>query len=179
MKRFCPLPDTHPEFSILDDVASREYRVENWRLARNGSGKVIQGISRFTGYDAFALAVIAVLWWQVLYERLVLNRRYLILPQVRGMWSWLGIGVLCALHVWFRCTQVLYGAVRIGTVISGDLNSAQSLLSSYHRMVSNSKHTGESCPFVCSRTVASFAPTPYRIWSSMKLYDTGTSVFTS
>ena len=75
MKRFCPLPDTHPEFSILDDIACREYRVENWHLARDGSGKVIRGISRFTGFDAFALAVIAVLWWQVLYEKWLLNQR--------------------------------------------------------------------------------------------------------
>jgi len=75
MKRFCPLPDTHPEFSVLDDIASREYRVENWHLARDGSGKVIQGISRFAGFDAFALAVLAVLWWQVLYRRLGLYRR--------------------------------------------------------------------------------------------------------
>lgn len=40
-----PLPDTHPELSILEWPGFREYRVENWRLARDGSARIIRRTS--------------------------------------------------------------------------------------------------------------------------------------
>lgn len=53
MKRIRPIPDTHPQFSVLDLPGYREYRVENWHLARDGSGRIIRGTSYF-------------LWWSIL-----------------------------------------------------------------------------------------------------------------
>jgi hypothetical protein len=45
MRRVRPIPDTHPQFSVLDLPGYREYRVENWHLARDGSGRIIRGTS--------------------------------------------------------------------------------------------------------------------------------------
>ena len=53
MRRIRPIPDTHPQFSVLDLPGYREYRVENWHLARDGSGRIIRG----TSYP---------LWWSIL-----------------------------------------------------------------------------------------------------------------
>lgn len=41
MRETHPLPD-HPEFSVRDYPGYREYRVENFYVARNGSGRIIQ-----------------------------------------------------------------------------------------------------------------------------------------
>ncbi|KAI0082753.1 hypothetical protein K474DRAFT_1654910 [Panus rudis PR-1116 ss-1] len=60
MRRSKPLPD-HPEFSIIEHLTCREFRVENWRLARDGSRKVL----RFYGwsyYDALFPLAISILW---------------------------------------------------------------------------------------------------------------------
>ena len=61
MRRTRPLRDTHPEFTILDHQGSREFRVENWRLARDGSKRVL----RFYGWswlDALVPVALAILW---------------------------------------------------------------------------------------------------------------------
>lgn len=63
MRRAHPLPD-HPEFSIIDYPSCREFRVENWRLARDGSRKVINN-AQWSWFDVLLPVVIAIIWPQV------------------------------------------------------------------------------------------------------------------
>ena len=63
MRRAHPLLD-HPEFSIIDYPSCREFRVENWRLARDGSRKVINN-ARWSWFDVLLPVVIAIIWPQV------------------------------------------------------------------------------------------------------------------
>ena len=65
MKRSQPLPDTHPEFSVLEYPNFREYRVENWHLARDGSGRVIRHTSAWGWRDIFAAAILSFIWPKV------------------------------------------------------------------------------------------------------------------
>ncbi|KAH8106748.1 hypothetical protein BXZ70DRAFT_246052 [Cristinia sonorae] len=94
MRRTRPLPDTHPELSILDHPTSREFRVENWRLARDGSKKVL----KFHGWswlDAFLPVVLAVLWPSI----------------VASTRNALVMAVMLALYTYSKCTQVLWESV--------------------------------------------------------------------
>lgn len=61
MRRSQPLPDTHPELTILEHPSSREFRVENWRLARDGSKKVLKFYG-WSWFDAAVPVLLAVLW---------------------------------------------------------------------------------------------------------------------
>jgi phosphatidylinositol glycan class H protein len=61
MRRSRPLPDSYPEFSILQYPGFREYRVENWRLARDGSG-VVRNTSRLRWRDAFTVTLLSLVW---------------------------------------------------------------------------------------------------------------------
>lgn len=61
MHRSQPLLDTHPEFTILDRQGSREFRVENWRLARDGSKRRLKFYG-WTWLDGAFPIVLAVLW---------------------------------------------------------------------------------------------------------------------
>lgn len=65
MPRTQPLPSTHPQFSIIDYPSCREYRVENWYLARDGSGRVIKGTSLWTWWEAVVSAVLSLFWSKV------------------------------------------------------------------------------------------------------------------
>ena len=60
MPEIQPLRD-HPELKVINHSTFREYRVENWRFARNGSSKVI----KFYGWswlDALVPLLVAFLW---------------------------------------------------------------------------------------------------------------------
>lgn len=94
MKHFHPLVETHPEFSVLIDDTSREYRLENWRLSPNDDGKVIHNTSCVTRRDALLLVVIFGLWSQF---GGILVRSAIV-----------GVSALC---FWFKCTQVLRESV--------------------------------------------------------------------
>jgi len=64
MKRIHPIPDTHPQFSVLDLPGYREYRVENWHLARDGSGRIIRGTSYPLRWSILSLCV-SIAWLMV------------------------------------------------------------------------------------------------------------------
>ncbi|KAH7923527.1 hypothetical protein BV22DRAFT_578440 [Leucogyrophana mollusca] len=95
MRQTRPLPDTHPEFSFIEWPGFCEYRVENWRLARDGSGRIIRGAVTWTWADPIVPVILSLLW-----------------PRVRwGLLTGTLAVVLIAVFVWFRCSQVLHESV--------------------------------------------------------------------
>lgn len=65
MQRTRPLPNTNPEFSVLECPGYREYRVENWHLARDGSGRVVRGTLGWTWREAVIPVVVSIVWPKV------------------------------------------------------------------------------------------------------------------
>ena len=61
MHRTRPLPDTHPEFNVIHWPGFTEYRVEHWRLARDGSGRVVRGTCVWSWVDVVVLLVVGIL----------------------------------------------------------------------------------------------------------------------
>lgn len=97
MQQTRPLPDCHPELSVTEWPSFREYRVENWRLARDGSGNVVRGATSWGWIDLCLPVVISFIW-----------------PRFGGS------TVLCAFVVlvvgftmYCRCSQVLHESVLV------------------------------------------------------------------
>jgi hypothetical protein len=65
MQQTRPLPDCHPELSVTEWPSFREYRVENWRLARDGSGNVVRGATSWGWIDLCLPVVISFIWPRV------------------------------------------------------------------------------------------------------------------
>ena len=61
MRRSRPLPDSYPEFSILEYPGFREYRVENWRLARDGS-RAARKASYLRWRDVITVTLLSLVW---------------------------------------------------------------------------------------------------------------------
>ena len=55
-----PLPDIHPELTVIHWQGFTEYRVANWRLARDGSGHVVRATSVFSWIDVCVLVLVAI-----------------------------------------------------------------------------------------------------------------------
>ncbi|KIL69648.1 hypothetical protein M378DRAFT_69222 [Amanita muscaria Koide BX008] len=89
MQRSWPLAATNPEFSLVECPGYHEYRIENWRLARDGSGKVINGVSSLSWVDASLALALSYLWLKTT--------------------SLFFIPVLSAVlyYAWKKCSQVL------------------------------------------------------------------------
>ncbi|KAJ6547444.1 hypothetical protein B0H19DRAFT_268377 [Mycena capillaripes] len=84
-----------PEFVIFRRPGFTEYRVENWRLARDGSGKVLMGVSGWIWYYSLLPLVVSLLW-----------------PRIHD--NIVALGVLfsfLACLLYFKCTQVLFESV--------------------------------------------------------------------
>ncbi|KAG6371913.1 hypothetical protein JVT61DRAFT_8922 [Boletus reticuloceps] len=99
MRQTRPLPDTHPELTVLCWPGFTEYRVENWRLARDGSGRVVRGSCAWSWVDV-GVVVLGIVWIQV--EVPVLRRVLLA-----------GIGFVFTCLVWIRFTQVLHESLLV------------------------------------------------------------------
>jgi hypothetical protein len=65
MKSHRPLPATHPELAFFERPGWVEFRVDNSRLAYDGSGKVVKGYSAWSWFDALVPVVLAALWPKV------------------------------------------------------------------------------------------------------------------
>ncbi|TFK54966.1 hypothetical protein OE88DRAFT_1653552 [Heliocybe sulcata] len=90
-----PLPSTHPEFTVHDNLGYCEYRVENWHLKRDGSGRVVEGYSRLSWKDALLSALFAVMW-----------------SFFRGdIRAQIGLLTAYAYVAWTKCSQVLWESV--------------------------------------------------------------------
>ncbi|KAF9242091.1 hypothetical protein BU15DRAFT_73019 [Melanogaster broomeanus] len=97
MRQTRPLPDTHPEFSVIEWPGFCEYRVENWRLARNGSGKVIRGATAWSWLDPCLPLLLSLVWtWNP--DRLS---------------AFLLVVIVLVWAVWSRCNQVLHESVLV------------------------------------------------------------------
>ncbi|KAH7889328.1 hypothetical protein F5I97DRAFT_1940721 [Phlebopus sp. FC_14] len=97
MRQTRPLPDTHPEFSVIEWPGFYEYRVENWRLARNGSGRVIRSVTTWSWLDLCVAVFLSLIW-----------------PKARGnVLAYPFIGISLVILVWSRCNQVLHEAVLV------------------------------------------------------------------
>jgi len=97
MRRTCPLPDTHPELSIIEWPGFCEYRVENRHLARDGSGRVINAVKSWTWFDSILPLALSFVWLRVQDNTLAL----------------LAIVLVTAFLIWSRCNQVLYESVML------------------------------------------------------------------
>ncbi|CAL1704945.1 unnamed protein product [Somion occarium] len=93
MHRAHPLPD-HPEFSIIEYPTCREFRVENWRLARDGSRGIIKA-AKWSWFDTLLPVVLAVVWPQISSSRVAVCL----------------CAALTALYVYSKCTTVLWESV--------------------------------------------------------------------
>lgn len=97
MRQTRPLPDTHPEFSVIEWPTFHEYRVENWRLARDGSGRIIRGAVTWTWLDLCLPLFTSLLW-----------------PRLQGNSTARAlVGVVLSIFAWSRCSQVLYESVLV------------------------------------------------------------------
>ncbi|EIM89942.1 uncharacterized protein STEHIDRAFT_50368 [Stereum hirsutum FP-91666 SS1] len=93
-----PLPDTHPELLVFDIPGlCKEFRVENWHLARDGSRRPIRGAHALTWFDALLVLLGSALW-----------------PTIgRRTYAWLGIAAIALLYLYIKCTQVLWESVLV------------------------------------------------------------------
>lgn len=92
MKRSKPLPDTHPELTVLESPGYREYRIQNWRLARDGSGRVIAGHTLWSWNDSLVSVLLSVLWLKLRSSTVGITC----------------LAILAVGHLYCKCTQVLY-----------------------------------------------------------------------
>ncbi|KAF9069863.1 hypothetical protein BDP27DRAFT_1293210 [Rhodocollybia butyracea] len=92
MQRLHPL-QTNPEFSILRSASFHEYRVENWHLARDGSGSVVRNASSWSWSYSLLPVIISVLW-----------------PKA-GSLHRIILTLAVILFLWTRCTQVIHESV--------------------------------------------------------------------
>ncbi|KAJ3827273.1 hypothetical protein F5878DRAFT_537480 [Lentinula raphanica] len=97
MQRLQPL-QTHPEFSIFHTGSSHEYRVENWHLARNGSGVVIRHATPWSWKYSFIPLMISVSWPKVL-------------STFTGPLARIILCLAAIFFIWTRCTQVIHESV--------------------------------------------------------------------
>ncbi|OAX43571.1 hypothetical protein K503DRAFT_125953 [Rhizopogon vinicolor AM-OR11-026] len=97
MQRTRPLPDIHPELSVTEWPSFREYRVENWRLARDGSGSIVPGATSWEWIDLCLPVVFSFIW-----------------SRVRGSIILCAFAVLAVAFITYcRCTQVLHESVLV------------------------------------------------------------------
>ncbi|KIJ59198.1 hypothetical protein HYDPIDRAFT_101125 [Hydnomerulius pinastri MD-312] len=108
MRQTRPLLDLHPEFSVIEWPGFSEYRVENWRLARNGSGKIIRGATTWSWLDPCVPVIFSLAWSKVSSGSLV---------------AYLLIGITLVLFVWSRCNQVLHESVLVFPTLGIQLES--------------------------------------------------------
>lgn len=92
MQHTRPLPD-HPEFTVRQYEGVREYRVENWRLARDGSGRVLK-LYGWTWADVVVPIVVAVLW-----------------PKITTRTHYAILAASLLLYMYIKCTQLLWESV--------------------------------------------------------------------
>ncbi|KAI6162574.1 hypothetical protein EDD17DRAFT_1478108, partial [Pisolithus thermaeus] len=97
-----PLRDTHPEFLVIEWPTFHEYRVGNWRLARDDSSRIIRGAVAWTWLDLCLPLFISFLWPKVFQNP----------AQLRGNSTALAsIGVPLSIFAWSRRNQVLCKSV--------------------------------------------------------------------
>ncbi|KAI0797712.1 GPI-GlcNAc transferase complex, PIG-H component-domain-containing protein [Abortiporus biennis] len=93
MRRTQPLDD-HPQFVVLEFPSHTEFRVENWRLARDGSSKVLKFYG-WSSLDAVVPVIVAYTWSWIIVSSL--NK--------------LIFTVAIIFYLYTKCTQILWESV--------------------------------------------------------------------
>ncbi|KAJ7156092.1 hypothetical protein C8R43DRAFT_1125981 [Mycena crocata] len=86
-----------PEFLVFHGHGFTEYRVENWRLARDGSGRVVMGVSGWIWYYSLLPLILSLLWPQV-HDNIIALSVLL---------------VTIASFIYSKCNQVLFESVLV------------------------------------------------------------------
>ncbi|KAI0692385.1 hypothetical protein BC835DRAFT_1416591 [Cytidiella melzeri] len=92
MQHTRPLRD-HPQFTVRKYTGHREYRVENWRLARDGSGKILKSYG-WTWLDLLVPVLVAILW-----------------PKITTRIHYVMLAIALVFYAYTKCTQVLWESV--------------------------------------------------------------------
>ncbi|KAJ7582882.1 hypothetical protein C8J56DRAFT_234759 [Mycena floridula] len=95
LQRTRPLAVTNPEFIVLQSAGYIEYRVENWSLARDGSGRVVFPVSLWTWKDLLFTLLTA-----LFFPKLCTN-----------LFGIVFVTVLSVCHIYSKCYQVLYESI--------------------------------------------------------------------
>ncbi|KAI9574113.1 hypothetical protein HD554DRAFT_1053 [Boletus coccyginus] len=107
MRQTRPLPDTHPEFTVLYWPGFTEYRVEHWWIARDGSGRIVRGTCVWSWIDAVVVVIFAVV---LAWSGVIGGERLLPVPRPVLV---VGIGITLTYLVWARFTQVLHESLLV------------------------------------------------------------------
>jgi len=94
MQRTRPLPDCHPELSIIECPSFREYRVENWQLARDGSGNIVRGATSWGWIDLCLPVIFSFIW-----------PRVSILIEVTQLSDWHSLNFLASRQYYLVCIR--------------------------------------------------------------------------
>ncbi|KAJ7098033.1 hypothetical protein B0H15DRAFT_638770 [Mycena belliarum] len=84
-----------PEFAVLKHPGFTEYRVENWHLARDGTGRIVKGVSKSVWQYSLLPLLASLLWPSVHDYFLALS----------------GLILISAFLTYFKCTQVVFESV--------------------------------------------------------------------
>ncbi|KAJ7452537.1 hypothetical protein B0H11DRAFT_2010556 [Mycena galericulata] len=85
----------NPEYVVFHRPGFTEYRVENWRLARDGGGRVVMGVSGWI-WPYSLLPLISSLLWPRVHNNIIVTS---------------GLIVFFLSLIYFKCTQVLFESV--------------------------------------------------------------------
>ncbi|KAJ7740723.1 hypothetical protein DFH07DRAFT_905440 [Mycena maculata] len=85
----------NPEYVVFRRPGFTEYRVENWRLARDGSGRVLMGVSRSIWQYSLIPLFASILWPRTHDNILALS----------------GLALILVSLIYFKCTQILFESV--------------------------------------------------------------------
>lgn len=97
-----------PEFGVFHHPGFTEYRVENWWLARDGSGRVVSGVSGWTWQYSLLPLLAALVWPRVRCKLPPLSSTEH--TQVHDSIALLsGLILILVYLIYFKCTQVLFG----------------------------------------------------------------------
>ncbi len=113
MRHSRPLPEVHPELLIIETPGlGREYRVENGPPSCSQRGRVASCFPWITGFDAFAVMLVGLLWTSVRHSFNDLQLSESIsLDQMKGnAVLTIGTGIGLALLAYQKATRVLWGA---------------------------------------------------------------------
>jgi len=112
-----PLPDTHPEFTVVRLPGFTEYRVANYWLARDGSGRIVRGTIVWSWVDVgmtVVLALIVCAWFEA--QGKGGHGHGPAVPALAAMprhMLFLGVGIVLTWLVWTRCNQVLHESLLV------------------------------------------------------------------
>jgi len=114
-----PLPDTHPEFTVVRWPGFTEYRVAHYWLARDGSGRIVRGTVVWSWVDAgiiVLLTLIVCVWFEAQGKGGQGHGHGPAVPAVAAMPRHilvLGVGIVLTWLVWRRCNQVLHESLLV------------------------------------------------------------------